>query len=78
MKKKINLIEKIIDEYNFGSNTIELYSDSNCLHTLLCNKRNNKYCVEIETDTETSIIWYDMRKKEDVENLLDTLTLKFN
>lgn len=77
MRKKINLIEKIINGHNYGSNAIELYSNETCLHTLLCNKINNKYCVEIETDTSTSTIWYDMKNKDDVEELLEILEMKY-
>ena len=77
MRKKINLIEKIINGHNYGSNAIELYSDNNSLHTLLCNKKGEKYCVEIETDVSTTLVWYDMRKKEDVEELLEMLEMKY-
>jgi hypothetical protein len=78
MKKKINFIENIIKEYNDDSNTIVLYSDNNSLHTLLCNKKNDKYCVEIETDVSTSRVYYDMKDKSDVEELYEILELKFN
>lgn len=77
MRKKINLIEKIINGHNYGNNTIELYSDEKSLHTLLCNKKNNKYCVEIETDVSTTLVWYDMKKKDDVEELLELLEMKY-
>lgn len=78
MKKKINFIENIIKEYNDDSNTIVLYSDSTSLHTLLCNKKNDKYCVEIETDVSTSSVYYNMKDKSDVEELYEILELKFN
>ena len=45
--------------------------------TLLCNKKNNRYCIETETDTNTTIVWYNMNNKEDVNELLELLTLKF-
>lgn len=78
MKKKVNLIEKIINEHNFyGDNVIELYSSPKITQTLLCNKRNDKYCVETETDTNTTITWYNMKNKDDVEELLELLSLKF-
>lgn len=77
MKKKINLIENIIEKYKSDNNTLELHSDTNSLHTLLCNKKNNKYCVEIETDVSTTLVWYDIRKKEDVEELLEMLEMKY-
>ena len=78
MRKKIKLIEEIIENNSYGSDTIILFSNNSCLHTLLCNKKNNKYCVEIETDTNTSLIWYDMKKKEDVDDVLEVLYMKFN
>lgn len=77
MKKKINLIENIIEKYKSDNNTLELHSDTNSLHTLLCNKKNNKYCVEIETDDATSLIWYSMKNKDDVEELLELLEMKY-
>lgn len=77
MRKKINLIERIIKEHNYGDNVIELYSTPNITQTLLCNKINNKYCVETETDTNTTIVWYNMKNKDDVEELLDLLSLKY-
>lgn len=78
MKKKINLIEKIINDHNYyGENIIELYSSPKMTQTLLCNKKNNRYCIETETDTNTTIVWYNMNNKEDVNELLELLTLKF-
>lgn len=77
MKKKINLIEKIINGHNYGDNLIELYSNINCTQTLLCEKKNDKYCVEIETDSNTTRIWYDMKNNEHVNELLELLLLKF-
>ena len=78
MKKKINLIEQIINEHNDDSNTIVLFSDSNSLQTLLCNKKNDKYCVEIENDLDTTRVCYNMKNKNDVDELLELLEMKFN
>ena len=78
MKKKIQQIEEIINDNRYDGNAIELYSNDRTLHTLLCNKRNGKYCVEVETDEHTTLMWYDMSSKEDVDELLEILSMKYN
>lgn len=75
-KKKIKLVDKMINQLKHDDNIIELYSDMNCTHNLLCEKINNKYFVEIENDSETTHVPYDMKNEEHVNELLSLLLKK--